>query len=71
LGKFHNILKRLPYKPVDILNGFEDIAIRSKPGEKGKSFARMEWSSKEQTIHGSTDVVTWALLEDIEKVKEE
>jgi hypothetical protein len=71
LGKFHNILNKLPHKPVYLLHDFEDVTVRLKPEDKSKSFARMKGSNKGHPIHSSTNVVTWALLEDIEKVKKE
>ncbi len=70
LGKFHDILRKLPHKPVYLLNDYEDIAVRSKPGEKSKFLARMEESGKEYPIQNSTNVVTWALMEAIEMANE-
>jgi hypothetical protein len=71
LEKFHTIPKKLPHKSVYLLNDFEDIAVRLKPEDKSKIFARMKGSTKEHPIHSSTNIVTWALLEDIEKIKGE
>jgi hypothetical protein len=70
LGKFHNILRKLPHKPVYPLNDYEDIPIRSKPGEKSKFVASMKRRGKEHPIQNSTNVVTWALLEAIEMANE-
>jgi hypothetical protein len=71
VGTFHNILRKLPHKPVFLLYDFEDISGRSKPVEKSNSYDRIKGSSKEHPIHNSTNIVTWALLEAIEKENEE
>jgi hypothetical protein len=71
MGTFHNILRKLPIKPVFLLHDFEDISIRSEPEEKSNSFTRTKGSGKERTIYYSTDIVNWALLEAIEETKEE
>jgi hypothetical protein len=70
LGKFHNILKKLPHKSVYLLDDFEDITVRSKTEEKNKFFFRMKESGKEHALHNSTNVVTWALLEAVERADE-
>jgi hypothetical protein len=71
LGKFRNILRKLPHKSVYLLNDFEDIAVRFNPEEKSKFIAGMKGSYKKHPLHHSTNVVTWALLEAIEETKEE
>jgi hypothetical protein len=71
LGKFHNILGKLPHKSVCPLNDFGDIPVRSKPEEKNKFIAGMKGSGKSHTIQNSTNVVTWALLEAIEMANKE
>jgi hypothetical protein len=71
LGKFHNILRKLPQKPVTLLNDFEDIALGSNPGDRSKFIDRMKRSGKQHPIQNSTNIVTWALLEAIEMAKEE
>lgn len=71
MGRFHNILRKLPHKPVTLLNDLEDIAGRSEPVEKSKFFVGMNRGRKERPIHHSTNVITWALLEAIEMANED
>ena len=70
MGKFHNILKKLPHKSGSVSDDYEDITVRSKTEDNNIFFFRMKEMGKEHAFHNSTNVATWALFEAIEKADE-
>jgi hypothetical protein len=62
--------KRLQNETIYLRNEFEDIVLRSTPGEKGKFYVKFPGESEYEIAH-STNLVTETLLEWDEITEEE